>query len=92
MNRDLVLEAVERNRGRSILRRFIKSPLRTVKEKPFLLYLISGLFTIACAAAAHYRGVEPRNNASVCSPDYCTTGFSISTRPENQQVEAEFRL
>jgi len=61
MNGDMVLEAIERRRRKSTLQRFIESPLRTIKEKQYLLYLISGGTAMACAAVAFYLGVEPIN-------------------------------
>lgn len=58
MNRDILLEAVEHTRRKSLFRQFTESPLRTIIEKHFLLYLISGGFAIACAAVAYYLGVD----------------------------------
>jgi len=61
MNRDMVLEAVERNRRKSTLQRFFESPLCTMREKQYLLYLISGGIAIVCAAVAFYMGMNPMN-------------------------------
>jgi len=61
MNRDLLLEAIEHNRSKSTLQRFIESPLRTIREKQYLLYLISGGISMACAVVAFYLGVNPMN-------------------------------
>ena len=61
MNRDMVLEAIEHSRSKSTLQRFIESPLRTIRERPYLLYLLSGGIAMACAAAAFYLGVDPAN-------------------------------
>jgi len=61
MNRDMVLEAIEHSRSKSTLQRFIESPLRTIREKQYLLYLISGGIAMACAAIAFYLGVDPMN-------------------------------
>ena len=41
MAKDELLEAIERARGKSTLQRFIKNPLRTIREKRYILYLIS---------------------------------------------------
>src|SRR4030042_652428 len=61
MNRDMVLEAIEYRRRKSTLQRFIKSPLRTIRERPYLLYLISGGIAMTCAAIAFYLGINPMN-------------------------------
>ena len=61
MNRDMILEAVEYSRRKSTLRRFIKSPLHTIRERRYLLYIISGGVGMVCAAAAFYLGVAPAN-------------------------------
>jgi archaeal flagellar protein FlaJ len=61
MNRDMVLEAVERRRSKSTLERFIESPLRTMRERHYLLYLISGVIAVTCAAVAFYLGMDPMN-------------------------------
>lgn len=61
MNRDMILEAIEHSRRKSILQRFIESPLRTIRERRYLLYLISGGIAMACATVAFYLGVDPMN-------------------------------
>ena len=61
MNRDMVLEAIERNRSKSTLQRFLESPLHTIRERQYLLYLISGGISMACAAVAYYLGMNPMN-------------------------------
>ncbi len=61
MDRDIVLEAIEHSRSKSTLQRFIKSPLRTIRERPYLLYVISAGIAMACAAAAFYLGIDPMN-------------------------------
>ncbi len=61
MNRDMVLEAIERSRRKSTLQRFIKSPLRTIRERQYLLYLISGGIAMTCAAVAFYMRIDPMN-------------------------------
>jgi len=61
MNRDMILEAIEHSRGKSTLRRFIESPLSIMREKRYLLYLISAASAMACAAVAFYLGVDPAN-------------------------------
>jgi flagellar protein FlaJ len=61
MNRDMVLEAVERNRTKSTLQQFFESPLRTMRERQYLLYIISGGIAMTCAAVAFYMGMNPMN-------------------------------
>lgn len=61
MNRDVVLEAIEQSRKKSTLQRFIKSPLTTIMEQRYLLYLLSVLGAMSCAAVAYYMGVDPMN-------------------------------
>ncbi len=61
MNRDMVLGAIEHSRGKSTLQRFMESPLRVIREKRYLLYLISATSAMACAAVAFYLGVAPAN-------------------------------
>ena len=61
MNRDIILEAVEHGRKKSTLQRFIESPLRTIRERRYLLYIISAGIAMACVAVAFYMGVDPMN-------------------------------
>jgi archaeal flagellar protein FlaJ len=61
MNRDLVLEAIERHRNKSPVQQFLSSPLRTIRERHYLLYSISGLIALACAAIAFYLHMEASN-------------------------------
>jgi len=61
MNRDIILEAVEHSRRKSTLQRFIESPLRTIRERRYLLYIISAGIAMACVAVAFYMGVDPMN-------------------------------
>jgi len=61
MNRDIILEAIEHSRKKSTLQRFIESPLRTIRERRYLLYIISAGIAMACAAIAFYMGVDPMN-------------------------------
>jgi len=61
MNRDIILDAVEHGRRKSTLQRFIDSPLRTIREKRYLLYVISAGIAMACVAVAFYMGVDPMN-------------------------------
>jgi flagellar protein FlaJ len=61
MNRDMVLEAIEHRRSKSTLQRFIESPLQTIRERQYLLYLISGGIAMACAAVAFYLGMNSMN-------------------------------
>jgi len=57
----MVLEAIEHSRSKSTLRRFFESPLRTIREKRYLLYVISGGIAMACAVVAFFLGVDPMN-------------------------------
>ncbi len=59
--KDMVLEAIERSRRKSTLQRFLESPLRTMRERQYLLYLISGGIAMTCAAIAFYMGINPMN-------------------------------
>ena len=61
MTRDTILEAVEHSRKQSILLQFIDSPLRTIRERRYLLYVISAGSASACAAVAFYLSVDPMN-------------------------------
>jgi flagellar protein FlaJ len=61
MNGDTVLEAIEHSRGKSTLQRFIESPLRTMRERRYLLYIVSAGIATACVAVAFYMGVDPMN-------------------------------
>jgi archaeal flagellar protein FlaJ len=61
MNRDLVLEAIEHRRSKSTLQRFLESPFRTIREKRYLLYFISGGIAMACAAIALYMRMDLTN-------------------------------
>ena len=61
MNRDMVLEAIEYRRRKSTLQRFIDSPLQTIRERQYLLYLISSGIAMTCAAVAFYLGINPMN-------------------------------
>ena len=57
----MVLEAIECSRSKSTLQRFIESPLQTIRERQYLLYLISGVIAMASAAIAFYMGMNPMN-------------------------------
>jgi flagellar protein FlaJ len=57
----MVLETIERNRRKSTLQQFLESPLRTMRESQYLLYLISGGIAMSCAAIAYYIGINPMN-------------------------------
>jgi flagellar protein FlaJ len=59
--KDVLLEAVERRRRKSTLGLFFESPLRTIEERRYLLYVISATIALAAAAAAYYLGVDPSN-------------------------------
>ena len=61
MSRDMVLEAVEKRRRESILTRFIKSPLSSIRERHSILYFLSVVAAMTCAAIGFNMGVEPTN-------------------------------
>lgn len=92
MNRDIVLEAVEHNRRKSILQQFIESPLCTIRGKRYLLYLISAIGAIVCATVAFYLGVEPMNIGilafvlAVVPPSF----FNLYETNRVRRLEAEF--
>jgi flagellar protein FlaJ len=92
MNRDMVLEALEHNRSKSTLQRFIKSPLRTIRERPYLLYIISAGIAMACAAVAFYLGVDPMNIGilalilTIIPPSF----FNLYETRRIMRLEAEF--
>jgi len=92
MNRDMILEAIEHSRRKSTLQRFIESPLRTIRERRYLLYLISGGIAMACAAVAFYLGVDPANIGilvfilTIVPPSF----FNIYETRGISRLEAEF--
>ena len=61
MDRDIILEAVEHNRNKHIFQRLVESPLSTIIEKRYLLYVISALCAMTCAAIAYYMGADLMN-------------------------------
>jgi flagellar protein FlaJ len=92
MNRDIVLEAIEHNRNKSTLQRFISSPLPTIRESRYLLYLISVGSAMACAAVAFYLGVDPMNIGilafilAIMPPSF----FNFYETRRTSRLEAEF--
>jgi flagellar protein FlaJ len=92
MNRDLVLEAIEYRRRKTTLQRFLESPLPTMKEKQYLLYLISVIIAAACAAVAYYLDVAPINIVIlaffliIIPPGF----FNLYETNRIQKLEAEF--
>ncbi len=92
MNRDIVLEAVEHNRRKSTLRQFIESPLGTMREKQYLLYVISTAGAISCAVVAYYMGVDPMNIGilafilAIIPPSF----FNLYDTNRVRKLEAEF--
>ena len=92
MNRDMMLEAIEYSRKKSTLRRFIESPLRTIREKRYLLYLISGGIAMVCAVVAFYLGVDPMNIVilafllAIMPPSF----FNLYETRRISRLEAEF--
>ncbi len=61
MARDEVLEAIERARRKSTLRRLIESPRRTIEEKRYILYVISAVIAASAAAVSWQLGLELTN-------------------------------
>jgi len=92
MNRDMVLEAIEHSRNKSTLQRFVESPLPTIRENRYLLYLISVGSAMACAAVAFYLGVDPMNIGilafilAIMPPSF----FNFYETRRTNRLEAEF--
>ncbi len=92
MDRDVLLEAVERNRRQSALQQFFLSPLRTMREKRWILYLISTLASLACASVAFYLGIDPTNIGIlafvvvIVPPSF----FNLYETNRIKKIEAEF--
>ncbi|MGD1118327.1 MAG: type II secretion system F family protein [Dehalococcoidales bacterium] len=61
MNRDMVLDILERRRSKSTWQQFLESPLPTIRERRYLLYVISGVIAMVCAVIAFYMGMNPMN-------------------------------
>ena len=61
MEMDMILEAVEQSRRKSIIKRLRESPLQPLRENRYLLYGISVGGALTCAAVAYYLGVDPMN-------------------------------
>jgi flagellar protein FlaJ len=92
MNRDMVLEAIERNRRKSTLQRFLESPLRTMRERQYLLYLISGGIAMACAAVTFYMRIDPMNIVILAFLLFIMTPslFNLYETRKIGKLEAEF--
>jgi flagellar protein FlaJ len=92
MNRDMILEAIEHSRRKSTLQRFIESPLPTIRERRYLLYIISAGSALACAAVAFYLGVDPMNIGilaflvTIMPPSF----FSLYETRGIRRIEEEF--
>jgi flagellar protein FlaJ len=92
MNRDIILKTIEHSRRKSTLQRFIASPLRTIRERRYLLYVISGGIAMVCASAAFYLGVDPANIGilvfilTIVPPSL----FNLYDTRRISQLEAEF--
>ncbi len=61
MARDEVLEAIERARRKSTLRRLVESPGRTIGEKRYILYVVSAVIAASGAAVSWQLGMELTN-------------------------------
>jgi len=92
MNRDMVLEAIEHSRRKSTLQRFLESPLRTMRERQYLLYLISGGIAMACAAVAFYMRIDPMNIVILAFLLFIMTPsfFNLYETRRISRIEAEF--
>ncbi len=92
MAKDELLEAIERARSKSTLQRFIKSPLRTIREKRYILYLISVGFAASCATVALWLGVDPTQVAvitiimAILPPAF----YQLHQTTRTKKIEAEF--
>lgn len=88
----MILEAIEHSRSKSTLRRFIKSPLRTIRERRYLLYIISAGIAMVYAAVAFYLRVDPSNIVilafilTIMPPGF----FSLYETSRIKRLEAEF--
>ena len=58
MAQDAILEAIQRQRQKTTLRQFIENPMKAIEEKPYLVYVISGVFSTIFAATLLYLHVE----------------------------------
>ncbi len=58
MAQDAILEAIQRQRQKSTLRQFIENPMKAIEEKPYLVYVISGVFSTIFAVTLLYLHVE----------------------------------
>jgi len=92
MSQDIVLEAVEYNRRKSTLQRFFESPLGTIREKRYLLYLTSAAVSIVCAIAAFYLGVDPMNIGILAFVLFIVppSFFNLYETNRVRRLEAEF--
>jgi flagellar protein FlaJ len=61
MSQDMVLETIEHRHRKSLLSKFIESPLSTFRENRYLLYAMSASGALACAVVALYFGIDPAN-------------------------------
>jgi len=55
---DAILEAIRRQRQKSTLRRFLENPMKAIEEKPYLVYVISGVLSTIFAATLFYLHVQ----------------------------------
>lgn len=58
MAQDAILEAIQRQRQKTTLRQFIENPMKAIEEKPYLVYVISGVFSTIFAVTLLYLHVE----------------------------------
>lgn len=92
MAKDKLLEAIERFREKSTLQRFIESPLRTIREKRYILYLISAGIAASCAAVALWLDVDPTNVViivfivAILPPSF----YQLHETTRTRKMEAEF--
>lgn len=58
MAQDAIFKAIQRQRQKSTLRRFIENPMKAFEEKPYLVYVIAGILSTIFAATLLYLHVE----------------------------------
>jgi len=92
VTKDVLLEAIERRRKKSTLGLFVESPLHTIEERRYLLFVISIIIALAAAAVAYYLGVDPANTGiiafvlAIIPPGF----FNLYYTSRIRRLEAEF--
>lgn len=92
MAKDELLEAIERFRRKSTLKLFIENPLRTIREKRYILYLISVGFAASCATVALWLDVDTTQVVviSVILAILPPAFYQLHETTRTRKMEAEF--